>query len=84
MAGGEFLALSPTVNVDNTRLAARTNDTPYDVLVTIVDLLVFGKCPVRTQSNQHLVQSSLPSTGRHTVSEQNLPGSSFASYCRPH
>ena len=42
--GGERLALSPTVNIDNTWLSSRTNDTPYHVLVTIINLLMFGKC----------------------------------------
>jgi hypothetical protein len=51
MAGGECLALSPTVNVNNTWLAAGANNTPHDVLVTIVNLLMLGECPAYTQKN---------------------------------
>jgi hypothetical protein len=53
MAGGERLALSPTVNVDNTWLSSRANDTPHDILVTIIDLLMLGERPVCTQNSQH-------------------------------
>ena len=58
MACGERLALSPTVNVDNTWLSARTKNTPYNVLVTIVNLLMLGKCPAWTQENQYAVHVS--------------------------
>jgi hypothetical protein len=43
MASGERLTLSPTVNVDDTRLASRTNDAPHDVFITVIHLLMFGK-----------------------------------------
>jgi hypothetical protein len=52
---GKRLALPPPVNVDNTWLASRTNDTPYDILITLVDLLMFGKCTVREHHNQYLM-----------------------------
>jgi hypothetical protein len=58
MASGERLALSPTINVDNTWLASRTNDTPHDVLVAVVDLLMLGKCPAWTQEIQYAVHVS--------------------------
>jgi hypothetical protein len=56
MASGERLALSPTINVDNTWLASRTNDTPHDVLVAVV--LMLGKCPAWTQEIQYAVHVS--------------------------
>lgn len=64
--GGERLALSPTVNIDNTWLSSRTNDTPYHVLVTIINLLMFGKCPACTPNNQQLVHVSFLSAEGHT------------------
>jgi hypothetical protein len=44
MADDERLALSPTINVDNTRFASRPNDAPYDIFIRLIDLLMLGEC----------------------------------------
>lgn len=41
--------LAPLIDVDDTGFAARTDNAPNDILVTIINFLMLGECPATFQ-----------------------------------
>lgn len=58
IAGDKGLALSPTINVNDTWLASRPNNAPHDIFLAVIHFLMLSKCTVYTQFYQQLAPLS--------------------------